>query len=188
MYSVLKEFCRKFGQSFSPPVPSRGNARNNWYISGIWSEYTEQWLQKHYQVQFERPVGRRRLDAALWRKKSNREGPIDIAIEWEWDNNKVDKDFCFGDFRKLFEVGAKCGIALVQTRIDGRRGTAQRERVLGNLAKCLRKYRKSDESVIIIEVRRVFHGRSNVEFLCVEHDLQGASEKRIANWVFTAEA
>jgi hypothetical protein len=144
------------------------------------------WLTARYQVTFELPIPeRRRLDAALWCRDANKKkDQIDIAVEWEWDNNKVDKDFFRGDFRKLLEVGAKCGLAVVQTRVDGSRGMAQAERVLKNLHGCYGDFRGASESIAIIEVRRVVHERSKVNFICTAYGLDDSSTEEVARWSF----
>src|SRR5579864_6309253 len=90
----------------------------------------------HRQVQLPNSRGRLLLDAALW-CRTTYAAPVndkmDIALEWEWDNNKVFGQFPFGDFRKLLEVDAACGLAIIQTRVDGRRGDAQAEETLERL-------------------------------------------------------
>src|SRR5436305_12476753 len=120
MHPILVDFIRDFRASFSPPRPYRGKAGQSWLVSRVWTERIKDWLTDHYQVTFELSIPERhRLDAALWCGDTNqKKDQIDIAVEWEWDNNKVDKDFLRGDVRKLFVVEAKCGLAPQQTRVD----------------------------------------------------------------------
>jgi len=186
MHAILVDFLRNFRASFSPPRPYRGEAGQNWLISKVWSEYMKCWLKPRYQVTFELPVPeRRRLDAALWHRAADKKiDQVDIAVEWEWDNNEVAKHFYCGDFRKLFEVGAKCGLAIVQTRVDGSHRMMQAERILKNLYCRCRDFRRTNESVAIIEVRRVLHERSGVNFICTAHDLDDSSTEEIARWSF----
>jgi len=144
------------------------------------------WLTDRYQVTFELLIPeRRRLDAALWcRDPNKKKDQIDIAVEWEWDNSKVDKDFFRGDFRKLFQVGAKCGLALVQTRADGSRGMTQAERVIKNLHGCYGDFRGASESIAVIEVRRVVDEPCRVNFICTAYGLDDSSTKEVARWSF----
>jgi hypothetical protein len=186
MHPILIDFIRDFRASFSPPRPYRGKAGQSWLVSRVWTERMKDWLTDHYQVTFELPIPeRRRLDAALWCRDTNqKKDQIDIAVEWEWDNNKVDKDFLCGDFRKLFEVEAKCGLALVQTRVDGSRGMAQAERIIKNLQGCYVDLREASESIAVIEVRRVANERSRVNFICTAYDLDDSSTEEVARWSF----
>ena len=42
-------------------------------------------------------------------------------------------DFWHGDFRKLFEVDARCGLAIVHTRVAGKRGLKQADETVRKL-------------------------------------------------------
>src|SRR5215813_5676714 len=116
MNETLIDFFRLFTTSFKPPCPYRGQTGRNWLISKVWSDYMRDWSPRYYWVKFEHPLrDRLRLDAALWstnQQEKQRQGTMDIALEWEWDNNKVAKDFLYGDFRKLLSVDAQCALAI----------------------------------------------------------------------------
>ena len=147
-----------------------------------------EWLPCHYLVDFEHPLNeRRRLDAAL-RSKSKvngqRGGRIDIALEWEWDNNKVADDFLSGDFRKLFEVNAHCGLAIVHTRADGTRHSTHADKTVRDVHLLCKEYRRDTRSVAFIEIRRVLHQKDRVEFLCYFQDLDTAAKQEAARWVY----
>ena len=146
------------------------------------------WLRDRYSVAFERPLDhRRRLDAALWsriRGNPSCQGTMDIALEWEWDNNKVARDFPTGDFRKLLEVDAQCGLALIQTRVDGKRGSAQADNTISRLQGAYKKYRRDSRSVALIEIRRVFHQEERVEFLCYFQDLDAHTKQETGRWSY----
>jgi hypothetical protein len=185
---ILQRFLSTFKKSFQPPVPYRGRSGSNWFVSGVWSQYMKEWLAHHYRVEYEYLLpGRRRLDAAVWaeaeRAKPNRRC-MDIALEWEWDNNKVVADFSCGDFRKLFEVDATCGLAIVQTRVDGRRGTDQANEVLRKLQRLSAQYRRDDRSVALVEVRRVRHQRERVDFACYFQDLSNPTRYEAVQWSY----
>lgn len=170
MISNLTDFLCHFRRTFNPPKPYRGLSGTNWYVSRVWSDYMRGWLLKHFNSRFELPVGTRRLDAAL--RSSNgdlgqfQSGVWDFALEWEWDHNKVHSQFPYGDFRKLLEVDARCGIAVVHTRTDGSHGLKQKatetlKRIHESLAQ-----RHDMRPVGLVEIRRILHNRLNVEFLC----------------------
>jgi len=187
MHTNLTDFISDFRVSFMPPSPYRGKSGRVWYISKVWSDYFKGWLDARYQTQFEKPVPvRRRLDAALWCPNATKDkDQIDIAIEWEWDNNKVEKQFYNGDFQKLFEVGAKCGLAVVQTHKHSKSGMTQAERIITNLRGSLRSFRSAKESIAVIEISRVFCTQKRIDFVCTVHDLDLSSVEEIARWSFS---
>lgn len=102
---------------------------------------------------------------------------MDIALEWEWDNNKVATDFARGDFRKLFDVEANFGVAIVQTRVDGRRGSTQADESVRMLQGRRDKYQRDDREVALIEIRRVQDRLGRVDFTCYWHDMRGQAHK-----------
>lgn len=187
MHPTLSTFVDGFQHSFLPPSPYRGAKGTDWRISRVWRDYMKQWLLDRYRARFELPVGRRRLDAALWIDQQSFEtGNIDIALEWEWDHNQVAKAFCDGDFEKLFAVGACCGLAIVHTRIDGRRGKAQVDSVIQNMKRCLHEYRRGDESVAAIEIRRILDRRDEVRFEVITHDLDENVQRGLMAWSYAS--
>ena len=109
---------------------------------------------------------------------------MDIAIEWEWDNNKVYRDFPYGDFRKCLEVDARCGLAIVQTRADGNRGSTQADDTVSCLLNNCKVYRQDNRSVALIEIRRIFHSRERVEFRYHFQDLDTPTKQEIARWSY----
>jgi hypothetical protein len=144
-------------------------------------------LDGHYAARYELPLSRRRrLDAALCRKSESRvlvrDVSMDIALEWEWDNTKVAKDFPRGDFRKLFEVNARCGVAIVQTRVDGLRGTRQAEETVDALRHTCVRRRRDERPVGLIELRRTRQTRDDVEFECYIEDMVRRDRRRTAYW------
>lgn len=188
MDTIMRNFLRVFEASFHPPVPYRGQSETNWLISRVWSDYMRRWLRHNYRVEFERPLNnRRRLDAALWsnvKGENQQQGRMDIALEWEWDNNKVANDFLSGDFRKLLEVDAQCGLAIVQTRTDHKCGSTQADTTVKDLQRLCKEYRRDSRSVVLIEIRRVLHQKERVEFLCHFQDLSTPTKQEIARWRF----
>jgi|CXWL01.1.fsa_nt_gi hypothetical protein len=150
----------------------------------------KEWLNCHYpsQVDFEYQLPeRRRLDAALWpmtKKGNRRQGGMDIALEWEWDNNKVAKDFPAGDFRKLLEVKAQSGLAIIHTRVDRKRRSTQADETIQRLLRSCRKYRQDSRSVALIEIQRVLHQNERVEFHCYSQDLDTPKKKMFAHWIY----
>lgn len=129
------------------------------------------WLERtstHQQYEVPSPP-RRRLDAALWLHGDAER--MDIALEWEWDNNKVHDQFPTGDFRKVLEVEASCGLAIVHTRANGKKVTLKAEQTLVRIRQALIKYRTDDRPVGLIEIRRTFQNISRVEFAWSFHDL-----------------
>jgi len=179
----LEEFLSVFADSFRPPPPRQTSKR---IVSKVWTNYLKRhWLDLHFLSQFEYPVpgGQRRLDAALW-WRNDRSAPIgkmDFALEWEWDDNKVLRDFPFGDFKKIIrDVDASCGVAIIQTRVDGQRG------LNGNADETLKRLRDELHSVRqdgadgrpvgVVEIRRVRDDNDRVEFVCNFHDLGGGAK------------
>jgi hypothetical protein len=181
MNPILLHFLSAFETSFQPPVPYRGRGGANWLVSKVWSDYMREWLPQHYRVRYEYPLAHgRRLDAAIWSNSENasqRRQGMDIALEWEWDNGKVAADFLRGDFRKLFDVDAACGLAVVQTRVDGKRGTHHADETIRDLQRLSAQYRQDSRSVALIEVRRVRHYRARVDFVCYSQDLGGSAPR-----------
>ena len=172
MHSTLSRFVTQFQQTFDPAPPARGKSQKNWLISRVWSESLKSWFTDHYGTRrYEFPVKNgRRLDAALCHKEKvpldDSKAPMDLAIEWEWDNNKVWSQFGEGDFRKLFQVTATCGVAIVQTRVDGRRGSEKADDTISQL---LRKHQRFSvkcpkRDVAIVEFRRILHTPTEVRF------------------------
>lgn len=184
----LTQFINEFASSFRPPIPYRGKNGTSWFVSNQWSEYLKSWLRERYQAKFEvRLPKRRRLDAALWTLAADmRRDQIDIALEWEWDNNKVESEFHCGDFRKLFEIDAQCGLAIIQTRTHSSGGASQAERILKNLRSCFNKHRALGRSVALIEIRRIRHAKDQIEFVANAYDLDESSPDMIASWRFPA--
>jgi hypothetical protein len=184
--ATLSAFVDHFASTFRPPVPYRGKKGKTWLISSVWTQYMKSWLRDRYQVRFELPLPkRRRLDAALWRKGADtKRDRIDIALEWEWDNNKVDTSFHCDDFSKVFEVNARAGLAVIQTRAHSSGGVSQAARILENLRRCFEHSRLADRPIAIIEIRRLVHANSSVEFVGTAHDLNRTTSREIARWRF----
>ncbi|MFN7804123.1 MAG: hypothetical protein ACK5TO_08925 [Planctomycetaceae bacterium] len=173
MHRDLSRFLKTFQNSFVPAPPYRGKAKNTWLMSRVWSESLRNWFKDHYRgIWHEFPVGDtgRRLDAALYHQElanpRDKGARMDLAIEWEWDHNKVRTQFGGNDFRKLFEVPATCGVAIVHTRIDGRRGSQQATDVIRGLRQQQIDYGRThgQRDVAIIEFRRILHTRTEVRF------------------------
>ena len=172
MHSTLSRFVNQFPKTFDPAPPARGESQTDWLISGVWTESLKRWLTDHYHsIRYEFHLGgRRRLDAALCHEADvpldHPDARMDLAIEWEWDNNKVWSQFGEGDFRKLFQVTATCGVAIVQTRVDGRRGSEKADDTISQL---LRKHERFSvkcpkRDVAIVEFRRILHTPTEVRF------------------------
>lgn len=190
MTANLSDFFRLFSQTFNPPTPYRGVSGTNWLISRVWSDYMRTWLREHFSTRLEYPVRNRRLDAALrfgtGAGDQSRTLAMDFALEWEWDDKRVYREFAFGDFKKLLEVPAQCGIAIVQTRIDGRRGpTRMAAESLARIRESVAS-RSDDRPVGVIEIRRIACGRGQVEFACHFIDLRGGPEFTPVFWRFHA--
>ena len=176
MSTRLEKFFSIF-RTFSPPCPYRGRGGANWLVSGEWGRYMTNWLHVHFVPRFEYPVGRRRLDAALWWPDTATAGDsvaMDYAVEWEWDHNKVHRDFPFGDFVKVVrDVDAQCGIAIVHTRVDGNYHLNRKaDETLERLRDSLAKFRTDGRPVGVIEVRRVEHDKRQVGFRFIGYDME----------------
>lgn len=146
----------------------------------------KEWLSTHYRVDYEVSLPRRRrLDAAIQLNEgsaNDRNHGIDIAVEWEWDNNKVATDFLRGDYRKLFCVNARCGLAIIQTRTDGRRGSDQADQTIRDLQRLNSKYRRDSRPVGIFEIRRTLQGKGRVDFVCYYHEFDEAVRRELRSW------
>ncbi len=189
MDAILQEFLQFFKVSFQPPVPKRGQKGRAWQVSGVWSAYMKKWLLLNYAVHHEYRVGTRRLDAALWSKANGvnqRNGKMDIALEWEWDNTKVASDFHKhkGDFQKCFEADAQCGLAIVHTRAHGNGGPTQADETVRSLMERCKEFRRDSRSVALIEIRRVLDEPERVEFLVCSQDLDTSSNQEIGRWCY----
>ncbi len=171
MSEVAQEpFVQRFLSTFSPPRPSRGKSGKDWWVSRVWSDYTRSWLDQHFRWIAEFPAGDgRRLDAAVWYRSSP--GPIDVALEWEWDNNESHRNFATGDFRKLLEVQARCGVALLQTRAHTRGGIEKSDDAIAQIVDSNRKRNRDHRPVFVIDIRRVLHSARAVEFVMQVHDI-----------------
>lgn len=146
----------------------------------------KEWLQRHYSVKFEYPLKRRRrLDVAIWPKTENqKQRRMHIALEWEWDNNKVASDFLCGDFRKCLEVDAQCGLVIVHTRADGKRGSTQSDGTVTGLLQHCKKYRRDSRSVALIEIRRFLHQKECIEFVIYFQSLDTPTKQEIGRWCY----
>ena len=185
MSKHLSAFCETFAAQYRPPQPYRGQGGNTWLVSRVWSDYTRQWLQDRYGVSFELPAaGGRRLDAGLWVDRSLA-GPMEIALEWEWDNSKVFSHFPFGDFRKVLEAPAASGVALSHTRTDGRRGPGQAEGTLAALRTAYREHNPRGRPVVVIEIRRLEQSSRLVKFVVNRVHLDSNSTEPIDSWTYT---
>ncbi|HEV3006259.1 MAG TPA: hypothetical protein VGX78_17450 [Pirellulales bacterium] len=183
----LGMFFNVFTNSFQPPPPRQKKKR---IVSKRWSLYLKRdWLDLHFFPRFEYrvPGGRRRLDAALWWRGDRPvpNGTMDIALEWEWDDNKVHRDFPFGDFKKIVrDVDAACGVAIIQTRTDGRyRLNGKADDTLKRLREELSRMRRDGADgrpVGVVEFRRVCDDE-RVEFVCTCHDLGGGAKNAASN-------
>ncbi|MBI4002899.1 MAG: hypothetical protein HY348_14105 [Nitrospira defluvii] len=144
------------------------------------------WLRCHYSVKCEHPLPQgRRLDAALWsNNQGNIQGTMDIALEWEWDTNKVAADFPSGDFRKLLEVDAQCGLAIVQTRADRKGGPTQADDTITNLHRLCKAYRRDSRPVGLIEIRRVLQQKDRVDFICYFQNLDTPMKQETVRWSY----
>jgi len=176
MHRILSQFRSQLLQDFELPTPYRGKSQTNWLVSAVWSDFLRAWLPERYgSCRWEFPLPRqRRLDAALCRQAgaelSQSDGSMDLALEWEWDQNKVYESFPTTDFRKLFQVRATCGLAIVQTRVDGRRGTDQANATMERLRTHFTKYRTQYQEtagtrdIAVVEIRRMEHTPQHVCF------------------------
>lgn len=183
--SALQTFLNLFRSSFRPPTPSRGKVGTKWWISGVWSDCTRGWLRQIAErVEFEIPISdRKRLDAGLW-LRGNKGGAMDVALEWEWDQNRVDDQFPEGDFRKVLEVQAACGLAIFQTRSDGRQSTLKADRTLESLRMSWARHKVDSRPVVLIEIRRVYQDKSRVEFIWTVRELNAGGSSPGVKWTF----
>lgn len=183
----LETFLNEFRSSFHPPIPKSRPGRD-WLVSGVWSDYLKAWLKLKFAHQdFEFPhTLRRRLDAALW--FTSRAGRMDIALEWEWDDNKVRNQFPEGDFKKVLEVDAMSALAIVQTRGDGReggsRGAKQAERTVARIRQSARSNQIDARPVGLMEICRTFQDPSRVEFVWRFHNLNHDTTVEGERWSY----
>lgn len=182
MHKSISDFFHLFKTSFGPPKPGRGKNGDNWFVSKPWGLYVKNsWLSLNFVVTPELRIGTRLLDGALqWKDAARRSErhKFDYAAEWEWDYNKVHRDFPTGDLTKVLLVDAHCGIAIIHTRMDGnyaRNGKAGQ--TLLRLRESVRKHRNDGRPVGVIEIRRTEHDTRHVKFVCLGYDLDepGAS-------------
>ena len=133
------------------------------------------WLSRtfpHRELEYRQGLNGRRLDAALW---INEPGPtMDIALEWEWDHDRIQRKLSFvhKDFPKLFQVEARCGLAIVHTREDGRRSPQEANEFLEVIRMANAELNNDGRPVGLIEIRRTFQSSSSVQFRWKCHDLQ----------------
>jgi|LakMenEpi03Aug12_release.lakeMendotaPanAssembly.Ray.scaffolds.fasta_scaffold627863_1 hypothetical protein len=176
MHRILAGINRELQNNIEWCPPFRGKYGTDWLVSRVWSKFLKDWLREHFgtcRLEFSLPK-RRRLDAALCLREeadlSHCDSPMDLALEWEWDESKVRKSFPQGDFRKLFELNAICGLAIVQSRVDRNRGQIQSETILDNLREAYWGFRKEDpetagqRDIALVEIRRVEHTPDHVRF------------------------
>lgn len=177
----LNRFLTAFRSSFRPPTPKSRPGR--WLISGVWSDYMRGWLDRTFaHHEFEHPP---RLDAALWFDRHA--GHMDIALEWEWDDAKVHDEFPVGDFPKVLTVDAACGLAIIQTRADGRDGGRDQRRATQTMALIRQSHTEKkidDRPVGVIEIRRAFQDDSRVDFVWTFHDLNRQTTSEGVKWSF----
>jgi hypothetical protein len=179
---LLQAFLSTFRDGFHPTAPYRGTSGRNWLVSRVWSDVMREFLDRHYDTQYELPVPNGcRLDAAVW--SSSRQ--LTYAIEWEWDHRAVNRHFARGDFAKVLSIEALCGIAIVHTRADGRRGTAEADNSIEQIAAAYRNNRHDDRPVGLIEIRRVEQSTSHVSFRGEFTDLPTGQKEEFAAWCFT---
>lgn len=183
---VLDRFVDIWKKSFSPPEPYRGESGQNWLVSKVWSDYLRKWLRENFGVSFE--CAGRRLDAGVWLREVNKyTSPKDLAVEWEWDNNKVEKSFPTGDFVKVLEVEARAGLAIIQTRVDGSRGTYQAETTLKNIRESYQSHKRDNGPIGVIEIRRVSCSNQQVNFKSSFHDLAKGTTKFLKLFGYSEE-
>lgn len=181
-HAALDEFLATFVSSFQPPAPCRGKSGRHWLVSGVWSEYLKQWLRQHYvRVQFypEHP-----LDAALWRS-GGADAP-DIGLEWEWDHNKVHKEFADGDFVKTLTIAARSALAIVHTRADGRRGESQANDTIQQIRRAYADRCRDGRPAAVVEIRRARCSPQRVEFNATLHDLVADVSREAGSFEFDA--
>jgi hypothetical protein len=184
MNNALDRFLDAFRSSFRPPAPVKNQAGSDWIVSGVWSDYMRAWLARTFVRRvLEHPP---RLDAALWFDSSK--DCMDIALEWEWDNSKVYEMFPTGDFLKVLRVDARCGLAIVQTRADGRknggRGTKRADQTLARIRQSHIENRIDARPVGLVEIRRTFRDASRVTFVWSYLDLNLGITTEGESWTF----
>ena len=186
----LEKFLNAFRASFNPPSP-QFRSKGDWLVSGVWSDYMKKWLKQTFACQqFEFPhTQRRRLDAALWAKtKSVR---MDIALEWEWDHNKVRNQFPEDDFKKVLEVDALAALAIIQTRGDGKISGNRKAKQAGQTVARIRQscidYKIDDRPAGLMEIRRTFQDCSRVEFVWRFHNLNQGTTVEGERWAYPRE-
>ncbi len=176
----LDEFVRRFKETFRPPTPSRGKSGTDWLVSRVWTAYTKTWLQSQYATEFERaPAG----GAVLWRTSSE-DGPPLIALRWKWDHNKVSSQFPHGNFRRVLEVEAESGLAIVQTRAHGPGFATQADESIAQMRRAWSQHRTDDRAVGVIEIRRVYDSRDCVGFLASFHALWTDGTEHLADYSY----
>lgn len=191
---VLEIFEKRWRSEFNPDLERKwsfdqkiwSNGKGGWLISREWSFYLMNWLKENFsegKVVFEVGCGnKRRLDAALW--LLNFEGDsspeADLAIEWEWDNNKAYNDFSKkgGDFEKILSVSAKAGLAIIQTRADGGRGENQAKATIEQIIKCNREKNTDGRPIGVIELRRIPSNNSECKFKTLYYNLANPDNKK----------
>lgn len=180
MQPILVSFFNTFQRKFTPPPPRPSQNGAAKYVSGAWGQYLKDWPDLHFDPIFEYPVpgGSRRLDAAL----RSGDGATDYAVEWEWDYNKVYRDFAYNDFRKVVaDVPARCGIAIVQTRTDGNYGATEKaDEALKRIRASYSENLRDGRPVGLIEIRRTRDDETCVQFRCSYEEL-GSAEKMPPN-------
>jgi len=196
---ILGKFIKIWQNHFEPPEPkkSKDGKRNN--ISGKWSKHLTEWLNTHfgfviYECHFPAwQANKTRLDAAVWLNKESPVGVMDIAIEWEWNNSSVRKSFSKGDLKKILSAPAKAGIAIIQTRVDAKKGSTEKKEKLANeIISDIRKTCKSHfennkdaHPVGVIEVRRVSDDGNSVEFKCFYHDMMSGTQRELQSFNYS---
>jgi hypothetical protein len=126
------------------------------------------WLPEHFNPTFEDrvPGGRRRLDAGLW--SQNR---LEYVIEWEWDQNKVHRDFPYNDLAKVVaDVPGQCGVAIVQTRRDGK-CDRKADETLSRIRASYVAMHRDERPVGLIDICRMRDDITGVEFQCSFYQL-----------------
>ena len=124
----------------------------------------------------------RRLDAALWLHEKT--DVPDIALEWEWDNNKLHREFASGDFVKTLTFPALSALAIVQTRADGRRGSFQADDTIRQIRAIHAARRIDGRPAGVVDIRRTFHSSQRVEFVSTFHDLTTEKTRQLPGFRF----
>jgi hypothetical protein len=107
-----------------------------------------------------------------------------IALEWEWDHNKVCNQFPEGDFKKVLKVDALSALAVVHTREDGSKGTEQAEQTVARIRQSYLRNKIDDRPVGCMEIRRTFQDRSRVEFVWRFHNLNQGTAVEGERWPY----